>query len=191
MPAEDEAMSMLLKHRFTVEQYREMGAAGILKEDDRVELIDGEVVRMSPIGGRHAAVVNRWTGFLVQALGKRAIVAIQNPVQLPPHSEPQPDVAVLKPRQDCYETLPKPEDVLLLIEVADTSLAVDREVKGRLYAEHGIREYWVVNLEADRFEVHRSLKDGKYTDVRTFGRGETISPEAFPDLRVEVDRILG
>ena len=184
-------MSTLLKHRFTVEQYREMGAARILKEDDRVELIDGEVVRMGPIGGRHAAVVIRWNRFLVRALGDHALVAIQSPVHLPPNSEPQPDVLVLKPRQDCYTTLPKSEDVLLLVEAADTSLEVDREVKGRLYADHGIREYWIVNVEEERFEVHRSPKEGKYTDVRTYGRGETVNPEAFPDLKVEIDVILG
>ena len=184
-------MSTLLKHRFTLEQYRKMGTAGILKEEDRVELIEGEIIQMSPIGARHAAVVNQLNMEFAPALKGRAIIAIQNPIGAGPHSEPQPDVAVLKPRAQAYETHPEPDDVLLLIEVADTSRDADRTVKLRLYAGCGIREYWIVNLEEDRLEIHRSPRGEKYSDTHSVGRGHAVSPEAFPDLSLEVDSILG
>ena len=191
MIREDAPMSTLLKHRFTVEKYDSMVAAGILTKDDRVELIEGEIVQMSPIGPRHAAVVDQLTMGFASALKGQAIVRIQGPITAGPDSEPQPDVSVLKPRADAYETHPEPEDILLLIEVSNTSRDADRAVKLKLYAGCGIREYWIVNLEEDRFEIHRSPRGEKYSDTHIVGRGQAVSPEAFPGLTLEVDSILG
>lgn len=125
----------LLRRKFTVDQYHKMAESGILKEDDRVELIRGEIIEMSPIGTKHAACVNRLVNLLVLLLGKRVIVAPQNPVVLDNNSEPQPDVALLKPRDDFYATAhPQPQDIFLLIEVADSTILYDREEKITLYA---------------------------------------------------------
>jgi len=120
----------LVRHRFTVEEYHRMGQAGILSEDDRVELIEGEIVEMAPVGSRHAACVKRLNALLSRRAGGRALVSVQDPIRLGEHSEPQPDLALLKPREDFYAAAhPGPEDVLLVIEVAETSLEYDREVK--------------------------------------------------------------
>ncbi len=135
------------RRRFTVHDYHRMGEAGILHEDDRVELIEGELVEMAAIGTRHLTCVNGLTRMLVRGVGDEAIVSVQNPVRLDEHSEPQPDLTVLRMR-DYRESLPVPEDVLLLIEVSDTTLAYDRGVKLPLYARSGIREVWIVDLRA-------------------------------------------
>jgi Uma2 family endonuclease len=169
-----------------------MGEAGIFHPDDRVELIRGRVVHMSPIGRRHAGCVTYLTNALIALLGPRGLVSPQNPVVLDRHAEPQPDLAVLKPRTGCYrDAHPAPQDVWLLIEVADTTLEYDRAEKLPLYAEAGIAEVWLVNLPADAVEVHRQPRDGRYPGARTARRGETVSPLAFPDVRLRVEDILG
>src|SRR5258708_7547065 len=149
-------MSRQLARRwFTVAEYNRMAEAGILKEDDRVELIDGEIVEMSPIGSRHAACVNRLTLMLIAQSGEHFIVSVQNPIVAGDYSEPQPDIAVLKPRDDFYESdLPRASDVLLVIEVADTTAQADRKVKSELYARAGIPEFVLINLAKDAFEVY-------------------------------------
>ena len=129
------------RHRLTVQQYHHMGEAGILRQDARVELIQGELIDMTPIGSKHAGKVNRLQALLARALQDRAIITVRNPLILGTESEPQPDVMVLRSREDYYESShPRPQDVLLLIEVADTSDRYDREVKLPLYARHGIPE---------------------------------------------------
>ena len=173
-------------HRFSVAEYRQMGVGGVFGEDARVELIDGEVVEMTPIGARHAACVNRLNRLLVTALADRAVVSPQNPVQVGNWSEPEPDIAVLRPRPDFYaERLGEPADVLLLIEVADTSGAYDRSVKVPLYLAAGVPEVWVVDVAGGVVDVFR--QDGQ---VRR-GPGDTVSPAAIPDLVVAVADILG
>ena len=182
----------VLRHRFTVEDYQRMGEAGIFSEDDRVELIEGEIVVMTPIGSPHAGKVTRLNGILTPRLSGRANVSVQNPVVLLPDSEPQPDLALLRLRADYYErTHPRPEDVLLLIEVSDTSLEYDRRVKVPLYARGGIREVWIVDLAGDCVEVYREPGAEGYRDVRRFTRGQSLAPQAFPDLHLTVDEILG
>ena len=182
----------LLKRLFTVEEYRQMGAAGVLKEGERVELLEGEIVQMSPIGRRHGGTVKALNRFLGMALGDRAIVSIQDPVELDAHTEPQPDAAVLKPRDDFYRSAhPKPEDVLLVIEVMDTSHEVDRGKKLLLYAEKGVSEVWLVDLPGEAIEVYRSPKGTRYTEEKRLVRGDRISPGAFPDVEFEVGQILG
>ena len=170
----------------TVDEYHRMGEAGILTDDDRVELIEGELVAMAPIGSEHAASTNALTRLLVLAVGDRGIVSVGNPVQLNRHSEPQPDFAVLKPRDDYRKTLPRPEDTMLAVEVANTSLEYDRKVKLALYARGGIPEVWIVNLAAEEVEVHRSPAADNYTSVTRAGRSDDLTIEALPGVLIPV-----
>ncbi len=180
-----------LRRLFTVAEYHRMAEAGILSEDDRVELLEGEIVTMSPIGSRHAACVARLTALLSGA-GRRAILWVQNPIRLGEHSEPQPDVALLKSRPDFYASShPGPEDVLLVVEVAETSAATDREVKVPPYACSGIPEVWLVDLAEDQVEVFREPSARGYQDLRVLRRGDSLAPLLFPDLLLPVDTVLG
>ena len=182
---------LLTRRRFTIDEYYCMAQAGILHEDDRVELIEGEIIEMSPIGSRHVACVNRTARWFDRGVGDRAIVSVQNPIRLSRHSEPQPDVALLRTRPDFYASaLPGPGDVLLVIEMADTSLAYDRRVKLPLYAEAGIPEVWIVDLTQERIQVHRDPHRRRYQHVMVFARGPVLTPLAFSDLRVPVEDLL-
>ncbi|MBI4279266.1 MAG: Uma2 family endonuclease [Armatimonadetes bacterium] len=181
----------LLRHRFTVDEYHRMADAGILTEDDRVELIQGEIVEMVPIGSRHAACVNRLAQSLAREAAGDTIVSVQNPVRLGEDSEPQPDVALLRPRPDFYAGgLPGPTDVLLVVEVAETSADSDREIKIPLYARAGVPEVWLVDLRAATVEVYRNPSPQGYRAAVRHRRGEPLSVEALPDLRVLVDEVL-
>jgi Uma2 family endonuclease len=183
----------LTRRRFTLDEYHRMGEAGILGEDDRVELIEGEIVEMSPIGSRHAAAVARIHHLFAVRLGARAVVWGQNPLLLPTLvSEPQPDVTLLAPRVDFYAArLPEPPDVLLLVEVAETSLAYDRRTKVPLYARAGVVEVWLADLEHRRLTVHRDPRGDGYAAIRHPAAGEAFSPLAFPDLAVTLADLLG
>ena len=182
----------LAKRAFTLDEYHRMVQAGILAESDRVELIRGEIVVMAPIGRRHAGQVGRLTRLFSLALGERAIVWVQNPLPLGPDSEPQPDVAPLRPCADFYvNTPPRPADVWLAIEVGDTSVAADRAIKVPLHAEAGLRETWLVDLPGERVEVYRTPVSDGYRDVRVLQRGQSLTVETFPDLVLSVDEILG
>jgi Uma2 family endonuclease len=190
---QDAPDEVLTRYRFTVDEYHRMGEVGILPEDSRIELIAGDIVVCEPIGSYHAGTVNRLTRLWTSILGERAVVQVQNPIELADHdSEVQPDVTLLRPRADFYARgHPVAADVLLLIEVADTSLVRDRRVKIPLYARAGICEVWLVDLTDRRAEVHRDPTAGGYTRVRALGRGESVVPEAFPDLTVAVADLLG
>lgn len=154
-------------HQFTVADFHRMAAAGILNEDSRVELIRGQIIDMAPIGAPHLNMVNRLTRLLPAILGDLGILSVQNPVRLDDGSEPQPDVAVLKPRPEEYETAtPRAADVLLVIEVAETSIDDDRAVKAPLYAGSGIPEYWIVNIVDRVVEVYRQPENGQYLQTR-------------------------
>ncbi len=169
-----------------------MGRAGILSEDDRVELLEWEGVATSPVGSRHAACVKRLVRWFSRAGGDRVIVGVQDPVQLGEHSEPQPALTLLKPRADFYaDSHPGPEDVLPLVEVAETSAAVDRELKVPLYARWGIPEVWVVDLTRRHVEVYRQPSYQGYEDVRVLRRGEAVVPALLADLVIPVDTFLG
>jgi len=182
----------LLRRGFTVEEYHRMAQAGILTEDDRVELIEGEIITMTPIGSRHAACVDRLTRLLSAHAGREAIVRVQNPIRLGERSEPQPDLALLRFRSDFYASRhPGPEDVLLVVEVAETSADVDREVKLPLYARSGIAEAWLVDLAGGQIEVERRPTPRGYGEVERFGRGSRVRSRALPDLDVAADEILG
>lgn len=181
----------LVTRRFTVDDFYRMAKAGILTEDDRVELIEGQVVEMAPIGRQHASRVDRLNRLLQRLVGDKAILRVQGPVRLDPYSEPQPDLALLRPRDDFYEAAhPGPADILLLVEVADSSVVYDRQTKTPLYAQAGIPEVWLVDLPQDVVEAHRSPSPDGYRDVQRFRRGQRIAPQAFPDVDLAVDDIL-
>ena len=182
----------LLRRKFTIAQYHKMAESGIINESDRVELIQGEIVEMASIGRRHAACVSRINQKLTIRLGERAIVWPQNPVELNDNSEPQPDVALLQPRSDFYEAeKPQAQDIILIIEVADTTVEADRNVKIPLYAENGIMEVWLVDINAECVEVYRELTPNGYQQLQRFQRGQTLSIQAFPDVAIAIDEILG
>ncbi len=177
---------------FTVQEYEQMIRAGVFGEDDRLELIEGAVIAMSPIGPGHAATVKRLAELFYEQVREHAIVSVQDPVRLDEHSEPQPDLALLRRRDDYYATAhPRPEDVLLIVEVADTSVEFDQTVKLRLYARAGIPEVWILNLPEVNLEVYRGPTASGYKEKRTLGAGDTISPLALPDVTFAVSDILG
>jgi len=177
---------------FTVDEYYRMAQAGILHEDDRVELIEGEIIEMAAIGSRHAACVDRLNQLFSGRVAGRAIVRVQNPIRLSQHTEPQPDLALLRPRPDFYATgHPGPQDVFLVVEVADTSVGFDRETKLPLYARVGIPEAWLVNLSEDRLDLYRRPTSTGYQALQRLERGRRVSPLAFADLVCAVDDILG
>jgi Uma2 family endonuclease len=184
---------LLTRHRFTVEEYRRMGEAGILPEDNGLELISGDIVVREPIGVRHASTVDRLARLWMSRLGDRANVRIQNPVQFPQlDSELQPDVMLLRRREDFYAAgHPQAVDVLLLIEVADTTLRLDRRVKIPLYARAGVPEVWLVDLTTSRLEINREPEGDGYAVGRILARGARVAPEAFPDLTIDVGDLIG
>lgn len=178
------------RHLITVEAYHKMGEAGIFSPEERVELIEGEVIDMAPIGSEHAGTVKKLNELFAYALHGKAIVAVQGPVALGHLSEPEPDLAVLQMREDYYRLQhPGPEDILLLIEVADTTARYDREVKVPLYARHGIPEVWLIDLKEGRLEVYSGSERGEYRHVDYYRSGQ-VSPKAFPEGVVEL-RELG
>ncbi|MBK8540485.1 MAG: Uma2 family endonuclease [Ardenticatenia bacterium] len=177
--------------RFTTEGYHRLVEIGVLGADDRTELLNGEVFYKMPINSRHAGCVNR----LVRLIGRLAespLIASQNPIRLSNISEPEPDVAVLRFRGDDYsDSHPEPQDVLLLIEVADSSLAVDRSIKAPLYAAAGIPELWIVDLAGEALEVYQDPDPAGYRRYRRHVRGETVISSTLPALSLTVDEILG
>jgi Uma2 family endonuclease len=184
--------AQLEPRRFNVTEYYQMAEVGILKPDDRVELIAGEIIKMSPIGSPHAACVSRLTRLLHNTIANEAIVSTQNPVRLDNFSEPVPDIALLKTRKDYYAARhPLPADVHLVIEVADTSLLKDRNVKVPLYASAGISEIWLVNIPKEIIEVYFDLQNGKYRKCQKHKRGELVSSPTVKGLSLRVNEILG
>lgn len=182
----------IVKRQFKVTEYNRMAETGILSEDDRVELIEGEIVEMSPIGSRHAACVRRLDAFFNKQLGGVVQVSAQNPILLDEYSEPEPDIALLKPRSDFYaEAHPLPADVLLIVEVADTSVEYDRQVKAPLYAQAGIPEMWLVNLPAEIIEVYTQPENGAYKKHDQFARGGSFTSTIVHELKLSVEDILG
>ncbi len=183
--------TMDARRRFTRAEYYRMAEVGILRKHDRVELIKGEIVEMSPIGRRHKAFVTNLSQLLSLGLAGRALVAVQSGVVLAGDTEPEPDVSVLRRRDVPYkEREAHAEDVLLLIEVADGSLAYDRSTKLRLYAEAGIPEYWVVDCTAEVVEVHRGPGPEGYRETGRVAGTATLTPQAFPDVQLSTTEIF-
>ena len=167
-----------------------MSEAGILHEDDRVELLEGEIVEMAAIGTRHFTCVNNLTMLLARSVGDEAIVSVQNPVRLDEHNEPQLDLAVIRAR-NYVESLPTPEDVLFLIEVSDTTLAYDRNVKLPLYARSGIREVWILDLTNETIERYTEPSGDGYRRVLKVWRGESLASIVITGIALDVNAVLG
>lgn len=185
------AVSTAARHKFTVADLHRMLDAGIFEEDDRIELIRGELFNMAPIGSRHAATVNILGKRLTLGARDRCLVSIQNPVQFPDDSEPLPDLALLKPRSDSYrEALPQPADVFLIVEVSDSTLSYDRDVKIPIYAARLIPETWLVDLQRRTVTVFRKPDADGYRETTEIAAG-FLSPECLPDLVVEVSELFG
>jgi Uma2 family endonuclease len=181
----------LPRHLWTVDEYHRMGEVGLLNADARVELIEGEIVEMAPIGDAHAAISNQLNRLLVLAIGERGIVAVGNPVRLSLHSEPQPDFSVLRPRPGYATRGPRPEDIMLAVEVSDTTLRRDRQVKLALYAGAGIPEFWIVNVEVREVEIYRTPSGDRYASVERKGPGSAATIEALPGVTIPISQILG
>lgn len=183
-------MAVSLQRRlFTADEFERMAEAGVFGEDERVELLGGEIVQMSPIGPRHAWCVKRLNRIFA-ALDERVIVSVQDPIRLDAREQPQPDLALLRPGTP-EQRHPRPADSLLVIEVASSSVADDREIKAPLYARSGILEFWLADPVAVRLEIYRDPAPTGYRTVRTFSRGEQLSPLFAPDVSIDVDAILG
>lgn len=185
------AVELLPRWQFSYEQFEQMIEAGVFDEDDRAELIYGEIVRMTPLGLPHSQSVRRCNGGFSSRAGETAIVDVQNPLDLRPHARPEPDVMLLRPPESRYiGRLPTAEDVLLVVEVADSSLVSDREVKLPLYARVGIPEAWLVDLIHDLIRIYREPAEDGYRVIQTARRGETVAPLAFPDWAIPVEELL-
>lgn len=178
-------------HRLSVADFMSMVEVGILRDDERIELIEGEMIDMAPIGSQHVSTVALLGKMLILAANNKAIVTSQSPVVLGTHSEPQPDLLLLKARSDYYaNALPQPPDVLLLVEVADSSLNFDRNTKIPLYAKHGVPEVWLINLQDKALEIFREPHPGGYRVTLRPRREESISPMLFPDFSIPVERLF-
>ena len=185
------AISQLSRHRFTRRDYHRMAESGILGANARVELLDGEVLEKCPIGPKHNAVVDRLTDFFVRSAAGMCICRVQGSIALAGESEPEPDIVLLKPRDDFYASaLPMPDDVLLIVEVAESSRDLDLGEKAQLYAASGIRGYWVFDLASDEVVVHREAAGGGYASVTRYDRMSMITPTALPGISLELEAIL-
>jgi Uma2 family endonuclease len=176
------------RHRFTVEEFHKMSEAGIFGEDDRVELIDGEVVKLTPIGWQHAWCVNTLNMLLARLAQSRYVISVQNPLVISEHGEPQPDLVLLSdlPRG----RLPAPEDVALIVEVSDTTLTYDKNVKLPRYAEAGISEAWLIDLNSEIIEVHSGPGPGGYRKTTRHTRGDRVESATVPDLAFDTSEAL-
>jgi Uma2 family endonuclease len=182
----------VLKKHFTVRDYHRMAEAGIIRPEERVELIEGEIIQMSPIGHRHHVRVTRTNTLFVRAFGDRAVVSCQSSIELNEWTEPQPDLVVYKPRSDFYAAKkPTLDDVLLVMEISDTSLRYDRNIKIPLFSSTGIPEVWIQDVAEDIVYVYRDPRGRSYAETFEVRRGNVISPLAFPDIQFALEDLLG
>ena len=179
------------RYRLTIADYHQLGELSVFNENSRVELIDGELVAMPPIGEQHASKTRRINQLFSRLAGESAIVDVQNPVALDAHSEPQPDIALLKPRADFYEhSHPRPDDVLLLIEVSDSTLRYDREVKVPHYAKAGVLEVWILDIAHQRLEIYRRPSAEGYRQILYPELQEQVAPVLLPELVFSVEQLF-
>lgn len=178
--------------RFRAEDFRKMTEVGILPEESGWEVIDGYLIDKMSIGSKHAGTVKKLNKFLTKSVGNITLISVQDPVHIDEYNEPEPDIALLKPREDFYtDSHPTAPDVLLLVEVSDSTVEYDREIKKTLYAAAGIVEYWLVNLQNNTVEVYSQPKNGIYRLARILESGETIETVAVANLKLPIDEILG
>ena len=181
----------ILRHRITVDEYYRMAEVGILPPDARVELIEGEIIDMAPIGTGHGGTVAQLNQLLQTAARNRAHVFVQSAVRLSDISEPEPDFALVKPRADFYKKKhPGPDDTFLIIEVSESSLRYDLQVKAPLYARHGIPEFWVIDLKGRQVRFFRSPESGQYADVTSTGAPGLVAPVALSDVQIDLTHVL-
>jgi Uma2 family endonuclease len=179
------------KRLFTVHDYHRMVDAGILREGDRVELIRGEVLAMSPIGPRHNAAILRANYTLSRIVEDKALVGVQGSIRLDEYDEPQPDIYLLCPKEDFYASgHAGPSDIFLIIEMADSSLEYDQEIKMPLYAETGVPEYWIADIRNDRLITYGDPVKNAYTSILEFHRGDKVAPRLLPEYPIPVDALL-
>ena len=184
-------MVVQTKHRFNVKEYYRMAETGVLRPDARVELLNGEIIDMSPIGSTHAGTVKRFIRIFTKLGRDRWVISAQDPLRLDDHSEPEPDFMLLKPSPDDYTSRhPQPDEVFLLIEVSDTTLDFDHEEKLAAYGRAGVAEVWIVNLIDTTIEVYREPHFTGYGGKTIVRAGDTIAPLAFPDAAVDVAELL-
>lgn len=180
-----------VRHRHSVSEFQRMAQAGIVVEDDRIELIDGDLIDMAPIGSRHAGAVKRLASLLHATARGTAVVSVQDPLQIDSYSQPQPDIALLRSRADFYaESHPQPADVLLIVEVAEASLNYDRDVKVPLYARHGIPEVWLLDVAGRCLTVFRAPGSDGYGEQRRIVSAESISPVLLPAAVIDLTGLL-
>ncbi len=177
--------------RFSVDDYYKMIDLGMLKDYEKAEIIDGQLIKTMTIGDRHAQIVNKLTKILVKTVSDDILVSVQNPLRLTDFNEPEPDLVLADLTKYDGSRHPRPNETLIVIEVSDASLKYDRETKLQLYAVTGIKEAWLINLPKNLVEIHTNLSDDVYQTVKLFKLGETIKSEFIPDLEIEVDKILG
>lgn len=183
--------AQIARHLFTADDYERMCETGILRENDRVELVGGEITQMAAVGRRHASSVNALNDSLTEQARRRYIVSVQNPIRLHDFSEPEPDIALLVRRADFYRhRVPGVADVLLVIEVSDSSLEYDRRTKLPDYARSGIEEFWIVNLVNERIEIYTQPAGDRYAKVSYVERGEPLASVTIPDLILDADALL-
>jgi Uma2 family endonuclease len=190
-PKQKDAPIQIQKRRFTVDEYYRMAEIGILSEDDRVELIEGEIIDMAPMGDRHANCLRRLDTLLNRRLRETALVSTQCPIHINDLTEPEPDIALLKMRVDFYAEHPRAQDVLVAIEVSYPSTEYDRGVKLPLYARAGITEAWLVDLIEETIEVYTQPVNGEYRRTERVKRGEPLASLAVPGLELAVNDVLG
>lgn len=185
-------MSIQIERRlFSVDEYHKLAEKGILPEGDNVELIDGEIIKMAPIGSRHAAFVDFISELFRSLINKKVIIRVQNPVYIDDFSEPEPDIAIVKFRKDFYiKSHPRFEDILLIIEVAESSIEYDREIKLPKYAKALIAEVWILIIPESRLEVYRNPINGKYREVLILNKTDKISPLSFKNIKIAVEDLF-
>ncbi len=177
--------------RFSVDEYYKMIELGMLKDYEKAEIIEGELIQKMTIGDKHASVVDYLTRFFVKNVSDDVLVRVQNPLRVTDYNEPEPDFVLADLTKYDGKRHPRPAEVLFVVEVSDSTLKYDRDVKLPLYAEAEIAEVWIVNLPSEIVEVHTKPTFGLYQLVKIYNRGETVKSEAIPDLEIEVEKIIG
>jgi Uma2 family endonuclease len=179
------------RHRITVDEYYRMAEVGILPPDARAELIDGEIIDMAPVGPRHGGTVMQLNHLLQSAVGDHAHALVRLAVRLSDISEPQPDFALVKRRADFYKRKhPGPADTFLIIEVSESSLRYDVQVKAPLYARHGVPEYWIIDLKGRQVTFFRSPESGQYADITSTDTPRVVAPAALPEVQIDLAHVL-
>ena len=182
----------LMRKKFCTKEIYKMMEVGILPEESGWELIDGEIIHTTTIGSKHASIVKKLNKKLTALVGDKAIISVQDPIHINEYNEPEPDIAIIQPREDFYaESHPLPQDILLLFEISDSTVRYDREIKKTLYAEAEIVEFWLVNLIEHTIECYSSPKNGNYRLVKIVGAGEAAESVSVENLSLRVDEILG